>query len=146
MRSLAWDFNREMIFGELGAFVGANLAAVLVSHFTRDAAAVSFSAIPGTVIGGSAFWLSARIYDQVTGGRFKPRGLAGDIACFTPAAFVLSVLAYDPAIYLISHELLRRGNPVSASILAGQLVAFALFLLGMNAYRAMLFRATGKCL
>jgi hypothetical protein len=146
MRSAAWDFNREIVWGECGALAVANLTAVVTSHYTHSAIIISSSAIPGTLIGGSLFWLAARIYDQVTGGRFKANRLVSDVSYFTPAAIVLGLLIYDPAIFLISHHLLKEGSRVELSVIVGQIGAFLLFLLGMNGYRSLLLKITGKCL
>ncbi len=86
MRSLAWDFNRELVVGEFGALGVANLTALVAARYTQSAAVISAAAIPGTLLGGSLFWLTARVYDQVTGQRFAAKSLASDIAWFTPAA------------------------------------------------------------
>jgi hypothetical protein len=53
---------------------------------------------------------------------------------------ILGLLVYDPSIYLTSHHLLKGGDRVLVSVLAGQVVAFGLFLACMNLYRAVLLR------
>jgi hypothetical protein len=146
MQKSTLDFNREILFGECGALVMANPTAVLAAHFTSNAALISSAAVAGTLIGGGAFWLVARIYDQVREKRFSAKILATDLGYFTPAAVVFGFLVYDPSIYLTSHHLLRTGARVEFSVIVGQVVAFALFLACMNLYRLLLLRVRGKSL
>jgi hypothetical protein len=138
------EFNREILFGECGALLAANPAAWIVSRFTTSAAVISSSAVAGTLLGGGLFWLCARIYDKSRTGKFDSKALASDIGYFTPAAIILGLIVYDPAIYLASSHLLSRGEQVVTSVLAGQIVAFALFLACMNIYRLALLRLKGK--
>jgi hypothetical protein len=140
------NFNREILVGECGALLMASPASVIVSHFTRNASVISSSAVAGTLVGGALFWLLARIYDKVRERSLNARGLASDIGYFAPAAVVLGLLVYDPSIYFTSRHLLNLGGKVGDSVLAGQFVAFALFLLFMNIYRLLLLRIRGKSL
>jgi hypothetical protein len=146
MQQSTLDFNREILFGECGALVTANPAATLVAHFTTSASIISSAAVAGTLIGGAAFWLVARIYNQVREKRFSAKVLATDVGYFTPAAVVFGFLVYDPSIYLTSHHLLKSGVRVEYSVIVGQVVAFALFLACMNFYRLLLLRIRGKSL
>ncbi len=146
MQKSTLDFNREILFGECGALVMANPSATLASHFTRNAELISSAAVAGTLIGGAAFWLVARIYDRVREKRFSAKLLATDIGYFTPAAVVFGFLVYDPSIYLTSHHLLRTGVGVEYSVIVGQVVAFVLFLACLNVYRLLLLRIRGKSL
>jgi hypothetical protein len=146
MQQSTLDFNKEILFGECGALLAANPAALAVSHFTRNDAIISWSAVAGTLFGGALFWLLARIYDKVRQHRFDAKVLASDIGYFTPAAVLLGFLVYDPSIYFTSHHLLKEGDKVVDSVLIGQLVAFTLFLLCMNVYRLLLLRYQGKTL
>ncbi|MDE1874619.1 MAG: hypothetical protein KGI79_01645 [Patescibacteria group bacterium] len=132
------DFNKEIIFGELGALIMANLLAYISSHFTSNDSAIAVWAVVGTLLGGSIFWLAARIYDKFRDYRSKPADLAKDISYFTPAAIVLGFLIYDPSIYFVSRYLLRQGHWVETSVIVGQAIAFSLFLFCMNVYRAIL--------
>lgn len=146
MRQSTLDFNREILFGECGALLMANPAALIVSRFTRSSAVISWAAVGGTLAGGALFWLAARVYDARRDKRFNPRVLMSDIGYFTPAAIALGFLVYDPSIYLTSHYLLDQGGRVGRSVIVGQVVAFALFLSCMNLYRLALLRMRGKSL
>jgi hypothetical protein len=146
MRQSTLNFNKEILIGECGALIAANPTAYAVSRFTRNTSVISWSAVAGTLVGGALFWLLARIYDKVREKRFDAKVLASDIGYFTPAAVLLGFLVYDPSIYLTSHHLLKQGDKVVDSVLVGQLVAFALFLLCMNLYRLVLLRFQLKSL
>jgi len=137
-------FNRELLFGECGALLLANPAASVVSRYTKSADAISYAAVGGTLAGGAAFWLAARIYDSTRDKRLDAKALASDIGYFTPAAIIFGFLVYDPSIFLATHRLLRDGESVVPSVFIGQAVAFLLFLLCMNAYRVLLLKVRGK--
>jgi hypothetical protein len=138
------DFNRELLFGEVGALLAANPTAALAARFSASPAVIAGAAVAGTLAGGGLFWLGARIYDQCRGGGLDRRALAADLAYFTPAALVLGFAVYDPAIYLTSRHLLRQGDRVFPSVLLGQAAAFILFLGCMNLYRVVLQRTAGR--
>jgi hypothetical protein len=140
------NFNREILLGECGALIMASPTSLAVSHFTRDPSIISSSAVAGTLVGGALFWLLARIYDKVREKSFNAKAMASDIGYFAPAAVILGFLVYDPSIYFTSRHLLKMGDKVGDSVLAGQLVAFVLFLLFMNVYRLLLLRVRGKSL
>jgi hypothetical protein len=137
-----FNFNRELLVGELGALLLANPVAALAAHFTASPGIISGAAVGGTLAGGGLFWLGARIYDQ--GRNLDRKKLAADIAYFTPAALVLGFGVYDPAIYLTSRHLLRAGDRVFPAVLFAQAVAFGLFLAAMNLYRLILRRTVGR--
>jgi hypothetical protein len=135
------EFNKEILFGECGAFLLAYGAAFLAADFTHNAAIISGSVVVGTLLGGTVFWLAARIFHKLSGNRWSPGSLVTDIGYFTPAALTLGFLVYDPAIYFASHYFLVHSAGVGHSVLFAQLIAFTLFLASMNCYRAILMRS-----
>ena len=46
------DFNRELLFGEVGALLAANPVASLVARFTSNPGVISGAAVAGTLAGG----------------------------------------------------------------------------------------------
>jgi hypothetical protein len=144
VRQSTLNFNREILAGECGALVLANLAAPAASHFTGNAAVISATAVAATLVGGGLSWLAARIYDRKKQNTFNTKAIVSDIGYFTPGAIVLGFGVYDPAIYLVTHHLLVRDTGVGWAVLIGQVVAFTLFLLALNAYRFLLLRFKGK--
>lgn len=146
MRQSTLDFNRELLAGECGALVLANVAVPAVAHFKAGATLLSSVAVAATLAGGSLSWIGARIYDQRRRKTFTAKSMVSDLGYFTPAALFFGFCVYDPVIYLLSHYLLLRGLGAWVAVVAGQVAAFSLFLLSLNAYRLSLFRLRGKAL
>lgn len=144
MEQSTFEFNQEIFYGEIGAWIGAPLIAFLASKFLTSNAAVSISAVLGSVIGGALFWISTRIYHHKQKSKFKPSRLANDILYFTPIAAFLGWTIYNPTVYSISHYLLNRGDKVIFSVVTSQLIAFILFLIGINLYRFWLHKFSKK--
>jgi len=129
------DFNKEILFGEIGALIGAPFISFLVSRFTKTIALISASAVIGALIGGSVFWLFMRIYDEEKKHIFSMHHLEKDILYFTPAAFLSGLLVYQPILFFLSDYFLSKGEIVVLSVLASQVLAFSFFLTLMNIYR-----------
>jgi hypothetical protein len=139
----AWDFNQEIIFGEMGALLGAYAAGLTSARLSHSSTLISAMLIPGTLAGGTIFWLTARIKHQRRRRNWSLAGLAQDIGYFTPAATLLGFVVYDPLIFLTSRFLLVHRSGIVLSVAGGELVAFSFFLLSMNAYRLLLAK-TGR--
>lgn len=144
MEKTAWDFNKEILFGEIGAVAGAFLVSYLTSQFTKVASTISTSAVIGAVAGASVFWLIMRQYDQKRNKTYSTKHLANDIAYFTPVAVLLTLAVYYPALFLISQYLLTHNYNVVFSVVPSQIVAFSMFLISINIYRYFLLKYHGK--
>ena len=134
------DFNKQLLGGEIGALAGTPLFPLVAARFTRDPALLSFAAVVGGLLAGSAVWLVVKVHDEHRNGKATVRGLAGQIAWFTPAAFVLGLLVYQPTLFLLGRHLIRRGDPLVVAVLLSQALAFVLFRAAMNLYRLVLHR------
>ena len=137
-------FNKEILFGECGAFLGGYAGAFLTAAFTRRPEFISGALVPGTLIGANLFWLAARIHHNRGNQGWSALHLAQDIAYFTPVASALGFLVYEPTIFFASRALLRRGAGIGGSVILAQIAAFALFLGCMNVYRAILLKTARK--
>ncbi len=139
----AVNFNKELLLAEAGAILGAPIAGLILSHLTTSVNKISSFAVLGAILGSTLFWVLVRIHDKRKNG-YSPLKFAEDIAYFTPVAFVISLLTYYPAIFIISkHMLLSNFRPVF-SVLCSQMIAFLIFLLAMNIYRYALLKLIGK--
>jgi uncharacterized membrane protein YeaQ/YmgE (transglycosylase-associated protein family) len=138
-----FDFNKEIVFGEIGALVSAPLTASIVSKYTSVNNIISASAVFGAILGASVFWLIMRIYDEKRNKIFSVKGLERDIVNFTPAAFLLTLLVYYPVLFLLSKHLLTEAYKLTFSVFISQLVAFSLFLISINIYRYMIRKYYG---
>lgn len=134
----ALDFNKELLFGEVGSLIFSPLAAYIVSKFTSVQSTISISAIFGAIFGASLFWTLMRVYDRTKHGRYNIGKLAGDIAYFTPVAFLFTVLIYYPSIFIGSRYFLNHGDKVVYSVVFSQVLGFLIFMLSMNVYRYVL--------
>lgn len=154
-----FDFNKEILFGELGALLGAPLLSFIVaglitspnisSFVVADNPAkipsiISSFAVIGAILGAAVFWLLMRAYDEKKRKELSLKHLASDISYFTPGAFVLTLLVYYPLLFLISKHLLNQDYRVLSSVILSQFVAFSLFLISINIYRRFIWKYFGK--
>lgn len=137
-------FNKQLICGEIGALIGTPSFPAVASLFTRNADILSASAVVGALVAGSVFWVVMKIRDERQQGTSSLSRLAGQIAWFSPAAFVSGLLTYQPVLFLAGRAFIRMGVPVVPAVLAAQALAFCLFLLAMNGYRLAVHRSTGQ--
>ena len=107
MRPSTFNFNKEILFGEVGAFIFANITAPTVANYTQNSKLISVSAVIATLCGGAFFWLATRIYHRKKNDDLKASEIRSDIHYFTPAAIIFGLLVYNPAIYFFSNYLLN---------------------------------------
>ncbi|HEX5400128.1 MAG TPA: hypothetical protein VFY06_13870 [Verrucomicrobiae bacterium] len=138
------QFNRELILGEIGALIGILLAPLIASRFTSNAAILSSSAVGGGMVMGSIFWLLTSVGHETARGSALVWKLGRKIAFFSPAAFVLGMLVYQPVLWLLSYWLIAWGVHVLWAAWLSQTAAFTLFLCVMNLYRWALRKFAGK--
>lgn len=144
MKRSTFDFNKELIFGEVGAMICAPLSAFIASKFTNTTDIISSIAVAGSILGACIFWIAMRISDQKKRHMLSKNKFIKDIELFTPVAFVLTLLIYYPSLFLISKYLLTQGNKVISSVIGSQLIAFATFLAAINIYRIILIKLYNK--
>ncbi len=140
----AINFNKELIFGELGAIAGAQVFGYVSSLFSASSNVISSFATIGAIIGAAIFFLSLRIYDKFKEKDLSRKKFANDLLYFTPVAFVLTLLVYYPMLFFADRYLLNNEHHVFYATLAAQLIAFACFLILINIYRYALIKLAGK--
>ena len=138
------DFNKEILIGEIGALIGIPIFSYITSLFTKNSTIISSSAVVGALVGAAVFWLSMRIYDEKKRGEYSVKNIVNDVAYFTPVAFVLSMIVYQPILFFVSYYLLNQGSSVLYSVIISQIIAFIFFLVGINIYRSLLLKYFGK--
>jgi hypothetical protein len=138
------DFNKQILFGETGALIGTPLAAYVAARFTTDPSVLSFSVVLGGLVAGSLAWLIVKIRDEKKRGANSVFHLTGQIVLFSPAAFVVGLIVYQPTLFLVARRLIKGGERVLYSALISQFTAFSLFLVAINLYRIALHRYAGK--
>jgi len=143
MKKRTFEFNKEIVFGEIGALISVPTVSFLVSLFTKNPSAISTAAVIASLIGASAFWIFMRVFDEKRRKSYTFQHFATEVGYFTPVAFIIAVLVYYPSLFFISKYFLTKERVVYAVITA-QAVAFTLFVILMNFYRHMLFKLTGE--
>ena len=138
------DFNKEILFGELGALIGTQLFGHLAFGLGYKNIVIAMFVIFGGLIGMAVFWLGARIYNQKKQNIFSKRKLIKDITYFTPMATIVSWGVYQPILFLLSKYFLEKGFCVSFAILFSQILAFMSFLIWMNLLRLFLVKTSGR--
>ncbi len=142
----AINFNKQILFGEIGAMIGAPLFSYTASQFFSSPNTISAITVIGVIITASAFWLTLRIYDKTRNGKIETRKFLEDLAYFTPVAFVISFLVYYPTLFFLSRFLFSNDYRIVSSAIISQMTAFVIFLTSINFYRYFLIRLTGRAL
>lgn len=144
IRQSTIDFNKELLFGEIGAVVGAQVFSLAASLKFTSAGILSFTSVLGAIIGAALFFLSARIYYKKINKQFSTKKLEEDLLYFTPVAFILTLLVYYPSLYFINKYFLASNIEIILSTFISQASAFFLFLAAINIYRYLLIKLAGK--
>ena len=143
----AWNFNKQIIVGEIGAIVGAQTFSHLSVEVFHSLIRVSIAAVIGSMV-GSSLWGFMRAYDMSRHEKFSSKKLIEDFVYFIPVAFLLSCLIYYPLLFFLSRSLLMHHfldhYIILSSIFISQLIAFIVFFIALNLYRIFLFKKTGK--
>lgn len=138
------NFNKEILFGEIGALVGVQFASYLFSRLNYSANLLSYMVVMGAIIGASLFWFTMRLYDKSRKNKYTEKKIIEDISYYTPAAFILTGLFYYPTLFFATKYFIEHNRMVEYSATVSQIIAFALFLIGINLYRYILNKYYGK--
>lgn len=140
----ALNFNKEILFGEIGAMLGAPFFSYIFSKFSLSANTFATLTVVGVMISASVFWLFMRIYDKTRNGRIEKKKFIEDLAYLTPVASLLAFLIYYPTLFLLSRYFFENNYRVVSSAIFSQMTAFGFFLFSINMYRYLLLKLTGK--
>jgi len=140
----AINFNKELIFGEIGAMVGAPLASYVGSRFTSSIDTIATITVIGAAIGASLFWICMRIYDKLKDTELSRKKFLEDLAYLVPVASLLVFTIYYPSLFLLSRYLLENDYRAVTSAVISQISAYVLFLLAINTYRYSLLKIMGR--
>lgn len=142
----AINFNKEILFGEFGSVVGTQVFGYVASKLTPSANVISYSVVIGSIIVASLFWFLMRVYDRKIKNAYSDKKIIDDISYFTPASAALTILFYYPTLFLVTKHLLENSTRVYLSAILAQIIAFSIFILGINIYRRVLIKYYGKIL
>jgi hypothetical protein len=140
----AFDFNREILFGEVGSLLGIQFASILSIHFPRHPNLIPHFIVLGAMVMGSLFWLLARIYYKSKREKYSENKFIYDMKYFTPASAVFTLLFYYPTLFFATKYLIEHNKPIEFSAILSQVLAFAAFLTAINIYRYVLLKVFDK--
>jgi len=140
------DFNKEILFGEIGALTGAVLLGVVAFFIHKNPNWVSTLTLLGSIAGGSIFWWITRIYDEKRRNEFSIKKLGKDLSLYTPVAILIALLISFPTVFFVTHAISAKIRFDFLGSLVGELSGFILFVVLMNAYRYILKRKFNRVL
>ncbi len=140
----AINFNKELLFGEIGAIIGAQIFGYISSLITSSTSIISSLVVAGAIMGAALFFLSLRAYHKSRKGKLSKIKFAQDLLYFTPIAFILTLIVYYPSLFFLSNYFLTNEYHVIFSTFISQISAFILFLIAINFYRYILLKTIKK--
>jgi uncharacterized membrane protein YeaQ/YmgE (transglycosylase-associated protein family) len=132
------NFNKEILFGEIGAIVGIQAVDYIFNKMNYSTNMLSYMIVMGAILGASLFWFLMRLYDKTRGHKYTEGKIVSDISYYAPAAFILTSLFYYPTLFFATKYFLEHHRRVQFSSTTAQIIAFGLFLIGINIYRYIL--------
>jgi hypothetical protein len=138
-----WDFNKEILFGELGTLMGIQFVNLLASSFSFPINLIPHFVVLGAIIGGSLFWLLARVYYRSKEEKYSEKKFFNDVKYFLPASTFFTFAFYYPVLFFATKHFLEHHELEFSTILA-QVIAFCAFIIGINIYRYIILKVEGK--
>jgi uncharacterized membrane protein YeaQ/YmgE (transglycosylase-associated protein family) len=140
------NFNKEILFGEIGAIVGIQVVSYTSLKVNYSVNLLSYMIVIGAIVGASLFWFLMRLYDKTRKNKYPEKKIISDISYYAPAAAVLTSLFYYPTLFFATKYFLEHNRIVEYSATVSQIIAFCLFLIGINIYRYILRKYYKKTL
>ena len=140
-RGRFFEFNKEIIFGEIGAIFGSALGSYFSFLITHNEKLIPTFTVIGSMIGSITFFISTKIYNKRKRKELSLKNLVHDLAYYTPVAAPLRIFMGYPLLYLFTRYLVRNTNMGAfLSGALGEFLSFLIFLFLINVYRIILFR------
>jgi hypothetical protein len=138
------NFNKEILLGEVGTLVGIQLVNLCSSIFLFPIKIIPYLVVLGAIIFGSLFWTLARIYDNSKKEGNSHKKFLSDVKYFTPASAFFTIAFYYPTLFFATKYFLEHHHQIRFSTIISQIIAFGLFLIGVNFYRFILIKVFKK--
>ena len=134
------EFNKEVLYGEAGAILGAAAISTLASHFTMSRIIISQFAVIGSMLGGGSLFLIKKIQHKIQKKQPVLKSTVRDLEVFTPAALLITLVVSYPIVYYLTKFFIKlHWHPYFAGGLS-EIGGFLAFLLLINIYRLILVR------
>jgi hypothetical protein len=137
------DFNKEILFGELGSLIGIQFVNLIASALYFPITLIPHLVVLGAMLGGSLSWLLARVYYRSKEEKYSEKKFFNDIKYFLPASTFFTVAFYYPVLFFATKHFLEHHQTEFSTIVA-QIIAFCAFIVGINIYRYILLKVEGK--
>lgn len=135
-----FDFNKEIIFGEIGALLGSALGSYLSFLISHNEKLIPIFSVVGSFLGSTTLYLSTKIYNKRKRKELSLRNLIHDLMYYTPAAAPLRIFIGYPLLYFFTRYFVKNGLGAFYSGALGEFLSFLIFLFLINMYRIILFR------
>ena len=139
-----FDFNKEIIFGEIGALSGSALGSYLSFLISGNEKLIPTFSVVGSMLGSTILYLSTKIYDKIKRKESSIKNLISDLLYYTPIAAPLRIFIGYPLLYLFTRYFVKNGVGAFYSGALGEFLSFLIFLVMINAYRFILYRISKK--
>jgi len=140
------NFNKEILFGEIGAIVGIQIFSHIFYKLELSANIISYLVVVGAIVGASLFWFIMRLYDKTRKNIYSEKNIVEDISYIVPASFILTIIFYYPTLFFMTKYLIEHNKLIDYIATVPQIVAFALYLIAINIYRKVLMKYYNKTL
>jgi len=137
-RGRLFDFNKEIIFGEIGAILGSSLGAYLSFLISGNEKLIPTFTVIGSILGSTTFFLSTKIYNKRKRKELSLRNLIHDLMYYTPVAASLRIFLGYPLLYFFTRYFVRSDIGAFYSGALGEFLSFLIFLFLINIYRVIL--------
>lgn len=134
-----FDFNKEIIFGEIGALLGSSLGAYLSFLISGNEKFIPTFSVVGSMLGSTTFYLSTKVYNKRKRKELSLRNLIRDLVYYTPVAAPLRIFIGYPLLYFFTRYFVKIGIGPFYSGAIGEFLSFLIFLAMINIYRVILF-------
>ena len=104
------NFNKEILFGELGAIVGIQISGNLFYKLDISADLLSYLIVLGAMIGASLFWFAMRLYDKTRKQKYSEKNIIEDISYFATGSFILTAIFYYQTLFFVSKYLIEKNK------------------------------------
>lgn len=139
-----FDFNKEIVFGEIGALSGSALGGYLSFLILHNEKLIPTFSVVGSMLGSTILYLSTKIYDKIKRKELSFRNLISDLAYYTPVAAPLRIFIGYPLLYFFTRYFVKSGIGAFYSGALGEFLSFLIFLTMINIYRFLLYRFLKK--
>lgn len=138
------DFNKEILYGEIGAVLGAAILSTIMSHFSPSNVRIAQFAVLGSMIGGSSLFLLKKIRNKIRRKEVVLKSVIYDLKYFVPVASLIAFFVTYPILYSLTKFLVKSGWEIFPAGAVSELAGFSVFICCVNIYRFALIKLFKK--